>query len=216
MSPWRRLGAIIKRLFHGSPTTEPEPRTPTNPLRASPHPDATTLDVSIHQSAALTDANDRHPEHVVARHLRHALTTAGYNVDISFGYEPVPGDYTAADNDALSSWASRSYDADDLNLLLHAGDGGGMAYLGLKAAIAPGGNIDRLVQRHTRAPKRPEDPRFWINLRAAALHEPGHTLGGRHSDVMTDPDWGDYPANEKRPSLLFHNTASGWPESPPP
>lgn len=190
----------LSRLFGWLRPSPPEPVPPVTPLRASPHPDATTLRISLYQTDALTDANGRHPEQTVARFAREALTLAGYNVDIAFNHPAVPKDgYATADTEALSGWAATRTDSAHANVLLHERAHNGIAYVGGRFAIAPGAEIDHAVdvthEGYTDAHR---------NVRAA-LHELGHTLGGRHADGMI-------PA----PHLTFQNTETGWMDSPPP
>lgn len=202
-SAWTRLiDAFIRLIETLTNTDRPDPEPPANPLTRSPHPDATTIDAAIYQTTALTDRLSRTPEHVVAGYLAQALTDAGYNAYITFGHEPLslPDDMSG---ETLSAFAAQRRDGADLNLLLGDRNGGGLAYVGGKYALGPAGNIDRLVRVVETAPD-PED-RLYINARAAAVHEVGHTLGGRHSDRMTDP-----------PSMLFNNVEAGWMDSPPP
>lgn len=200
------------RLF-GWLRPDPTPPAPPNPLRQSPHPDATTLDIAIYQTTTLTDRLDRVPEQNVADHLAQGLTDAGYNVYVKHGRPPLalPDDPTG---DTLQRFAAQDRAGSDMNVLLGDRNGGGLAYVGGRYCLAPAGNIDRRIRTHDQAPDDTDTPRFWINLRAAALHEPGHLLGGRHSDVMTDPRWSEYP--DAPASLLFNNVDAGWMDSPPP
>lgn len=191
----------LSRLFGWlRPSPPPKPEPPVNPLVAAPHPDATTLRLAIYQTASLTDANGRHPEQTVARYAREALTRAGYNVHITFGYAPAPDrGYATADLDALHDWTAHPSEDSHVSLLLHHRDQNGIAFVGGRYGIAPGGEIDRLVELATNG----ETPAH-RNVRAA-LHELGHTLGGRHADGMIPT-----------PHLTYQHTDAGWMTSPPP
>lgn len=193
----------VLSLFRREPEPPEQPTTPgvTSPLLTIDNPDATSLEIDIHQTQSLTDRNDRVPEQTVARYLAEAVGRAGYNSDIQFDYDTIPdAEYAAASVDALVAWSERSPDhAEHVNLLLTDANGGGIAFVGGRYAIAPGRNIDRLVGF-----RESGESDLYRNLRAC-LHEVGHTLGGRHSDGMVPRPW-----------LTFQNTESGWMDSPLP
>lgn len=188
-----------------------EAPAPASPLSYSGHDGATRLDIAVYQTVGLADRLGRAPEHNVARFLAQALRDAGYNYRVAFEFDPLA---LPDSSDTLSRFAAGRRAGADLNILLGDRGGGGVGYLGGRFCIGPAGNIDRRVDLVDRAPANPPAPRLWINLRAAALHEPGHALGGRHDDVMTDPAWQGYPENGAEPSLLFNNIDDGWLDSP--
>lgn len=208
-----------------SPASQPGriPRV-NSPLTYSMNEPEFVLDVAVYQTRSLTSRFDRIPEQNIVRYLGQALRDVGYNYRISFAYPPVSGSDDAS-ADRLGTFSSHRRAGRHLNLLLADRNGGGLSYLGGgrrrnhwtgRYAIAPAGNIDRMVQLRSTAPRDPENERLWINLRAAALHEPGHSLGGTHADGMTDPRWQGYPQNGEAPSFLFHNADAAWFDSPPP
>lgn len=231
MAAFDALLRLLRALFGDTePTPEPEPEpepadvaVPTSPLTFTGNGEAFGLDVAVYQTTGLTERIGRVPEQNVVRFLGQALREAGYNYHITFGLEAVN---LPDSNDTLGDFSAQRRDGQHLNVLLGDRDGGGWSFGGSggaaaghwtgRYAIAPAGNIDRLVELVERAPANPATPRLWINLRAASLHETGHTLGGKHADVMTDPDWQGYPENGARPSLLFNNVEAGWMDSPPP
>lgn len=173
---------------------------PSSPLISRHHGDRRTLRINLYQTDDLTRANGRIPERVAARFLDKALTRCGYNLTIRFGYDAVPENgYRNADEMVLSLWASQRFDDPRAkHLLIHGGNGGGIAYVGGRYGIAPGGNIDRpmeIVDVGETALHR--------NVRAC-LHEVGHLLGGRHSDRM-----------QAAPTMWYQNVDTGWMDSPP-
>lgn len=137
---------------------------------------------------------------MVARFLREA-PRCGNNFTIRFGYDPVSGNgYQNADEMALSLWASqRLDDSRAKHLLIHGGNGGGMAYVGGRYGIAPGGNIDRPMEIVNVG-----ETALYRNVRAC-LHEVGHLLGGSHSDRM-----------QAAPIIWYQNVDTGWMVIPPP
>ncbi len=199
---------------------------PESPLVYDDNPGAITLGIAVYQTTGLTERLGRIPEINVVRFLGQALTHEGYNYEITFGLDPLnlPDD---AAGETLSAFSGPSRAGEHLNILLGDRTGGGLAYIGTgyrrdgdfwsgRYCLGPAGNIDEVVELVENAPANPTTERLWINLRASALHEPGHTLGGKHSDEMTDPDWQDYPQNGRSPSMLFNNVETGWIDSPPP
>lgn len=211
---------FLRRLLGGSssepepdpdPESEPDTPEPVPPLTYSDNDGATHLDIAIYQTTGLTDRLDRAPENNVTRFLAQALRDGGYNYTIRFQFDPLNLPDHA---DSLDAFAANERAGNHLNLLLGDRDGGGLAFVGGRYCIAPAGNIERPVPLTEEAPTDTDTPRLWINLRASALHEPGHTLGGNHSDVMTDPRWDEYP--DAPASMLFNNVEDDWMDAPPP
>lgn len=199
-----RLFAWIRGLFGGSPSAvtdgDDSRPTPESPIVTSSNPEGTTVEISLYQTDNLTRRNGRAPEQTVARYLAEALTRVGYNVEIRFDHETVAADeYRTASGTALAQWASHPYGSVDASLLIHENPGNGIAYVGGRAAIGPGGHIDRLL-----AVEEAGQSASHRNVRAC-LHEIGHTLGGRHADGMQQP-----------PDMWYQNVEAGWMDSPPP
>lgn len=216
MSFLEALFAFLRSIF-GKPEPEPDPdpiSTVKSPFLFGGNDDAVRLDIRVFQTRELTDEKDRVAEQNVVRFLGQALRNAGYNYNITFGYDSVaPIDGEAATVDNLNWWSANipnSNDDTEIHLLITNSGGGGIAYHGEsntrsgRYCIGPGGNIDELVELVTDAPDPDESrPNLYTNLRAN-IHEVGHNLGGRHSDDVLLP-W---------PSLLYR--VGSWLDAPGP
>lgn len=149
-----------------------------------------TFEVYIYQTAKLSDKRGRKPEKMVAKYIAQAIADAGYDYKIDYGfkstYSPPREDNST---ETLGWWKENTQNkAATCNILLYDSRGGGRAGLGADNAIA---GMNRVTDVHEEAKpvcKTQSCDNVW-----PAIHEFGHSLGGRH----------DTPMMNGKPNMLF-------------
>lgn len=154
--------------------------------------DGPTVEVSVRQTGDLSKRAKGHPEEQIARYVERAFERLGLPYRVVWDLPPVqdvppsrPG--KEGKQAQLSAWSKLLKDdhpphvRKDSNLLLTDRSGGGISYLGRKAAVAPGGTLTEDADMAEWV--RPGDPRHCVY---GTLHELGHNLhSGGH-----DRNWG--------------------------
>lgn len=170
------------------------------------------VDVSIRQTPALTDNNDRHPERTVAKYVAAAFDDAGYSYDVSFGYDPFDTGVeksVCGDDSAYVEWSEAVFGRDvadlakDSNILLTNAEGGGCGAVGGPVSTAPGYHIDETVDVK---PSGSSSIQYNINT---SLHEITHNLGLGH-DLRDDVSGQQYTGLGWNEPLTIYGYTIPW------
>lgn len=139
------------------------------------------VEVSVRQTGALSRRAKGHPERQVVRYVERAFERLEVPYRVVWDLPPVqdvppskPG--REAKRAQLDEWAKLMRNGaphvrKDSNLLLTDRAGGGISYLGKRAAIAPGGTLTEDADMAEWV--GPDDPRHCVY---GTLHELGHNL----------------------------------------
>lgn len=156
-----------------------------------------TFKINIYQTKKLSKKRGRTPEQMIAKHYAQALDDAGFGYEIQYGYEkeyrPIE-ERPGSSIPAVRWWKDNMPDnGDTKNILLMDARGGGRGDDINNAATVGVNRINKvgpLKQKGSSAVYR----NIW-----AAIHEMGHTLGGKHHTPMME----DVPKNHPRFSMYF-------------
>lgn len=182
MSFLQRLLQILRRLFSSDRHELEEWRKrERNTLEIDN--DRPKFELSIWQTENLTEKRGRMPEKMVAKYVGQAIEDAGYDYRIHYGYEqefsPPREDNST---ETFQWWGDNSPDvARTCNMILYDSRGGGRAGLGGRRAIVGMNRVDRVDENTTSPCESDACSNVW-----AAIHEFGHSLGGKHKTPMMD------------------------------
>lgn len=186
------LRGVCHRLFNRGP--EKADRRRQTRTSAEPTVDP-TVTVHVYQSSALAQRRGRTPERMVTRQLANALDAGNVSYRISFGFretfDPPDREHIIAP-ETLDWWRGAAPRTDaDTSLLLIDAIGGGYGYVGGDYCFSGANRITEMRPATTRSEHPPDSSgREQDRNCRAAMHEVGHTYGGRHdTPILADlPD----------------------------
>lgn len=152
--------------------------------------DSPQIGVNIRSTRVLRERNGRYPEWMVARFLSEVLDRAGYNYDITWGYEDSmdpPSEQSICGEDSAFGWWAAQVNrrnvpvAPDSNILITDAESGGCGIVGGNVCTVPGRHLDH----HERY--RESGTSMFDNNVHGALHEFAHNMHIDHDEDKETP-----------------------------
>lgn len=173
------LSRLLRRLFGGGGDDNEEERQRERNTLESDGPEP-KVEVAFWQSKELTERRGRMPEKMAAKYIAQAIEDAGYNYKIHYGFKEEFN--PPQENNSVDTWQwwveNSPETAVSCNMLLYDGRGGRAAIGGINA-ITGLKDVNEVQDEAKRTCGTQACGNVW-----AAIHEFGHSLGGRHKTPM--------------------------------